>query len=124
MSDLGTCAERRLPCQKTSSAINRTTLGGIKRDGSLLTALRADYGDFNSLPDTGQLRCGHGRETFVLGVLANLATLRRVLKAFVMKENLFARSPDEFFTTVNTGDTLILVVRRRLRVAGCEDLAV
>jgi hypothetical protein len=90
--------------QKARSAKYRSALRWIERHGGLLPALSALDGNFNSLTNTGCLRCRYCREPFVLGLLAWLATLRLVLKALVVKEDLFATRPDEVLPTVNAFD--------------------
>ena len=98
-------------CEKTRAAENRTTLRGIKGNGRLLTALRAINRHFDALADTGCLRGGDGRQSFVLRLLAGLTTLRFVLQPFVMKERLLAARPDEIFIAINTTDVTILKLR-------------
>jgi hypothetical protein len=49
------------------------------------------------------------RESFVLGLLARLATLGLVFQAFVVEEHLFAGGPDEVFVTVDASDWPILI---------------
>jgi hypothetical protein len=54
------------------------------------------------------LRGGDCRETFILGLLAGLASLGLVLQALVMKEDLFAASPDEVVAAIDALDCSIL----------------
>jgi hypothetical protein len=91
-----------MACKEAGAAVDWAALRGIEGHSCLLAALRALHGDFDSLANAGRLRCGNGREAFVLGLFARLATLRFVLQTFVVKEDLFASSPDKIISTINT----------------------
>jgi hypothetical protein len=100
--------------QETGSAIDWTSLRGIEGHSRLLSALGALHGDFYPLPDAGCLRGGDGCEPFILSRLAWFAALRLVLQTFVMKEDLFARRPDEIISTVNTLNRAVIEFRLRM----------
>lgn len=101
---LGSSAFVRPSRQKARSAKYRSALRRIERHGGLLPALSALDGNFNSLTNTGCLRCRYCGQTFVLGLLAWLATLRLVLQALVVKEDLFTTRPDKVLAAVNAFD--------------------
>jgi hypothetical protein len=77
----------------------------------LLPALCALHRDFYALADAGSLGGGNGRQSLVLGLLAGFATLGFVLQTLVVKEDLFASSPDEILSTVNAFDRAIRKLR-------------
>jgi hypothetical protein len=54
------------------------------------------------LPDSGGLRSRDGSQSFILRLLARLATLWFVLQSLVMEKRLFPGSPDEILITVYT----------------------
>jgi hypothetical protein len=80
----------------------------------LLPALRALYGDFDSLADTRRLRGGNCCEPFILGLLAGLAALGLVLQTLVVKEDLLAGCPDEIITAVDAFDRAVIEFRLRM----------
>ena len=86
-------------------------------------ALRADYGDFDPLAHTGSVRRRDGRQSLILCLLANLATLWGVLQSLIVKKYLFAGSPQKALTTVDALEVFVMKFGR-LDVAGCEDFAV
>ena len=96
-------------CEKAGAAEDGATLRGVKRNGRLLTALRAVDGNFDALADTRSLCGGNGGQTLVLCLLAGLAAFRLVLQTLVVKEDLLAASPDEVFVTVNATDVAVLI---------------
>ena len=53
---------------------------------------------------------GDSSESFILSLLAGLATLGLILQALVMKEGLLARRPNEILITVYTPDGAIRVL--------------
>jgi hypothetical protein len=55
------------------------------------------------------LRSGNGRQTFILCLLAGLASLRLILEPFVMEEDLFACSPNKVLTTIDALNGAILI---------------
>jgi hypothetical protein len=59
------------------------------------------------LPDSGSLRSGDGSQSFILGLLARLATLWFVLQSLVVEKRLFPGSPDETLVTVYAFDSAI-----------------
>jgi hypothetical protein len=85
-----------------------------------LAALGAHHGDFNPLPHSRRVGSGDGGQPFVLRLLAGLASLGWILQSFIVKENLFTGSPNEFLATINTQDFLIIEFGRRGSV-GRED---
>jgi hypothetical protein len=74
--------------------------------------LGTDYGDFNALPDPGNLGLRDGRQSIILGLLAWLATFRFVLQAFIVKEDLLTNSPGKRLGAIDAFDRSILKVRR------------
>ena len=100
---------RGLAGQETRTAIDRTSLRRIKRDGGLLPALRALHGDFNSLSHSRRLGCCNGREPFVFCLLTRLAPFWFVPEAFVVEEHLIAGCPDKVLVAVDTSNRPILV---------------
>jgi hypothetical protein len=96
------CAFLAVACEEAGAAVDRATLRWIEGHCCLLAALRALHGDFDSLANARCLRGGNRGETFVLGLLARFATLGLVLQTFVVKEDLFASSPDEIIPAVYT----------------------
>ena len=78
-------------------------LCGTKRDGGLLSALRAGRHCFG-------LRESRARRTLTLG-LAILTALGFVLKVFVVEEVLFSRCKYEVCSAINTLKNAILKLR-------------
>lgn len=103
-----------MSCEEAGATVNRSTLRWIEGDRGLLAALGALNGDLYPLPNAGGLCGGDGGETFVLGLLAGLATLGLVLQSFIMKEDLLAGRPDEILSAVNTLDRAIFEFRLRV----------
>jgi hypothetical protein len=98
---LNGCVLLAIACQETGTAVHRASLRWVERHRRLLATLRTLHGDFNSLPDSGSLRGRDGCEPFILGLLARFAALGLVLQPFIVKEDLFARCPDEIVSTVD-----------------------
>jgi hypothetical protein len=101
-------------CQKTGTTINGASLRRIKGNGCLLSALGTLDRNLYALAHACGLRGGNGGETFVLRLLAGLATLRLVLETLVVKEDLLACCPDEIISAIHTLDGAILKLRFRL----------
>jgi len=76
--------------KKTGPAIDRASLGWVKRDGGLLSALCALHRYLDALSHSRRLRRGDSSQAFVLRLLAGLATLGFVLEALVVEEYLLA----------------------------------
>ena len=77
----------------------------------MFATLGAGNGYFNALLDSGSLGCRDGRQPIILSLLAGLATLWLVLQALVVKEDLLARSPNEWLAAIDAGDRSILKFR-------------
>lgn len=103
-SGVGWIGVRRATRQKTGTTINGPALRWVKRHCSLLSTLRALNGNFDPLTNSRRLGRSYGGESFVLGLLAGLATFGFVLEALVMEEGLFAPSPDKVLIAVYTLD--------------------
>ena len=97
--------------KEARAAVDGAALRRVEGNRRRLAALRALDGDLDALSDARRLRGGDGREAFVLGLLAWLAALRLVLQTFVVEEELFAGSPVELLTAVNTKYRAILKLR-------------
>jgi len=78
----------------------------------LFSALRTGHRHFNPLLDSGNLGRGYRRQSIILSLFAGLATLRFVSQALIVKEDLFADSPNEWLGTIDACDRSILKVRR------------
>jgi hypothetical protein len=65
---------------------------------------------FDALSHSRRLRCRDSGETLVLGLLAGFTTLWFVFQSLVVKEYLFARSPNEVFVAVNAPDGAVLIL--------------
>ena len=98
-----------LSCKETGAAIDRASLGWVKRDGGLLSTLRALHRYFNALSHSRRLRSSDSSQPFILGLLAGLATFWFVFEALVVEENLLACSPDEVFVAVDAPDGAVLI---------------
>ncbi len=110
LSALCLCRFRWCPSgQKARTAIDRTSLRRIKRDGGLLPALRTLHRDFDSLSHSRCLCCRNCRKAFVFCLLTRLASFWFVLEAFVVEEHLLAGCPDKVLVTVDTPNRLILI---------------
>jgi hypothetical protein len=88
----------------------------------LFAALGAGHGYFNPLPDAGHLGRRDCRQSIILGLFAGFTSLRFIVQAFVVKEDLLAGSPNEWLAAIDAGDRSILKSRRlvsfdRLRLA-------
>jgi len=94
--------------KETGTAIDRTSLGWVKRDSSLLSALCALHRYLDALSHSRRLRRGDSSQAFVLRLFAGLATLGFVLEALVVKEYLLACSPDEVLVAVDAPDGAVL----------------
>jgi hypothetical protein len=70
--------------------------------------------DLDPLANTGGLGGSYSSETFILGLLAWLASLGFVLQSFIVKEDLLASRPDEILSAVNTLDRTIIEFRLRV----------
>jgi hypothetical protein len=64
----------------------------------------------DALSHSRRLRRGDRSQTFVLGLLAGLATLGFVLEALVVEDYLLACSPDEVLVAVDAPDGAILML--------------
>jgi hypothetical protein len=64
----------------------------------------------NALSHSRRLRRRNCSQTFVLGLLARLATLWFVFESLVVEEYLLARSPDKVFVAVNAPDRTVLIL--------------
>jgi hypothetical protein len=76
----------------------------------LFAALGAGHGYFNPLLASGNLRCRDRRQPIILSLFAGLATFGFILQAFVVKEDLLTRSPNEWLAAIDAGDRSILKV--------------
>jgi hypothetical protein len=74
--------------------------------------LGADNRYLNALPDSGNLGLRDCRQSIILGLLAWLAAFGFVLQAFIVKEDLLARRPNERLGAIDARDRSILKVRR------------
>ena len=90
--------------EKARPAINRASLRRIERNSGLFAALGAGYGYFNTLLDTGHLGRRDCRQSIILGLFAGSASLRLILQAFVVKEDLLAGSPNKWLAAIDAGD--------------------
>jgi hypothetical protein len=68
----------------------------------LLSTLRTPHRNFDALANPGGLGRRNRRQPLVLGLLTGLTTFGLVSQSLVVKEDLFARSPDEVLTTIDT----------------------
>jgi hypothetical protein len=69
------------------------------------------HGYLYALAHAGCLRCGNGRQSFVLGLLAGLAALGLVPQTLVLKKELFARRPDKTLSAVYAVERAIFKLR-------------
>jgi hypothetical protein len=98
--------------QKAGSAIYRASLGRVKGHRGLLIAPGADYRHLDALSDSGILGRRYSGQAIVLGLLAGPAAFRFVLQALIVKEDLLAHSPGEWFGAIDAPDRSILKVKR------------
>jgi hypothetical protein len=73
-----------------------------------LAALCTIDGNFDALPHACGLCGSDGRETFILGLLAGLASLRFVLQTFVVEKDLFASRPRKILTAIDAMNSAVL----------------
>jgi hypothetical protein len=95
------------------TAIDRTPLRGLKRNGRLFPALRAHRFRLDALDAS--------RTCFIslcAICLAGLATLGFVLESLVCEEHLLAGCEDEFRSTIGALQDLVMVVHMLLRGPG------
>jgi hypothetical protein len=95
--------------KEARATVNGPSLWRIKRNGCLLPALCTLHWDFYTLPHSRRLRSRDSGQSFVLGLLAGLASLRFVFETFVMEKHLLARGPNKVFITVHASDWAILI---------------
>ena len=79
-----------------------------------MAALGALNGDLDSLANAGGLRGSDGCESFVLGLLARLASLGFVLQTLVVEEDLLASRPHEIICAINAFDRAVIELCLRM----------
>jgi hypothetical protein len=68
------------------------------------------HGNLDALSHSRRLGRSNRSQAFVLSLLARLAPLRFVFQPFVVKEYLFAGSPDEILVAINAPDWAVLIL--------------
>ena len=102
---------RRSHPQKTISTVNRSALSWSKRHRSFDPTKRALNGNFNTFSWEWLTISLHiGSNTIILLQFTGLTSLGIIPETFICKEQLFSRTKDELFATIDAHQNLVRVL--------------